>query len=261
MEGRISVGAANNDLLAGMPREDRERLWPALRREPIPARTYLERRGLLPDNVYFIETGVVSILETGDIRDPLEVGVVGNEGMVGASTIVGHLVPQRDSYVQIEGQALVLGRLDFQAVLASSTTLPRYLLRYLQTQIVQLSLAVSASVRANLQQRLARKLLMYHDRIGADDLPLTHENMSIMLGVRRASITHTVHNLEAEGWIKAQRGLISIRDRGGLQDYCGPFYGVAEARYRDIMSQPVDYMPPPSPPPYSLCQSDPRRSA
>jgi len=76
---------------------------------------------------------------------------------------------------------------------------------------------------------------MYHDRIGYDDLPLTHENMSVILGVRRASITNAIHNLEAEGWIKAQRGLVSIRDRGGLVRYCGPFYGVAEVRYEAIM--------------------------
>jgi hypothetical protein len=78
-------------------------------------------------------------------------------------------------------------------------------------------------------------MAMYHDRTGTDELPLTHENMSLMLGVRRASITQAVRNLEAESLIRARRGLITIRDRSGLEGYCGGFYGVAEARYAEIM--------------------------
>jgi hypothetical protein len=107
--------------------------------------------------------------------------------------------------------------------------------RYLQTLIVQVSLAASASARASLQQRLARKLLMYHDRMGCDALPLTHEMMSLMLGVRRASVTQAVHNLESDRLIRARRGLITICDRARLEQHCGPFYGVAEARYAQIM--------------------------
>ncbi len=75
----------------------------------------------------------------------------------------------------------------------------------------------------------------YLPQDGTDDLPLTHENMLLMLGVRRASITQVVHNLEAESLIQARRGLITIRDRCGLERYCGGFYGVAEARYAEIM--------------------------
>ncbi|PZQ57583.1 MAG: hypothetical protein DI555_01245 [Novosphingobium pentaromativorans] len=234
MKGGQENERRGNSLLLGMMPADRERLMPLLRRETLAARRYLERRGQLQDRIYFIESGVVSNLETGDIPAPLEVGVVGREGIVGASAIC-KLLPQRDSCVQIEGEALSLERDEFRRLLEGSPVLLGYLLRYIQTQIVQFSLAASAAVRATVQQRLARKLLMYHDRIGSDDLPLTHENMSIILSVRRASITHAIHNLEAERWIRAQRGLVQIRDRTGLVRYCGPFYGVAEARYAEIM--------------------------
>lgn len=234
MDSRTEFSFAGNRLLAGMQPEDQRGLWPTLHRERFQARAYLERTGNQTDKVYFIESGVVSILEAGDMRDPIEVGLIGNEGMTGSSAIVG-LYPQRDSYVQVPGQALVVSRSDLHRCVMASRTLLRYLLRYIQTQMVQLSLTASAGVRANVRQRLARKLLMYHDRLGVDDLPLTHENMSIMLGVRRATVTLAIHNLEAEGWIKAQRGLVQIRDRQGLEGYCGPFYGVAEARYAEIM--------------------------
>jgi CRP-like cAMP-binding protein len=223
-----------NWLLLGLSPQDQARIWPLLRRERLPARLYVERRGSRSHTVYFIEAGVVSNLETGDLRDPIEVGVIGREGMVGASTIVD-LVPQRDSYVHIEGKALAVDCAEFQKVLSSSLSLRSYLYRYVQAQMVQISLAASAGVRASVQQRLARKLLMYHDRTGTDDLPLTHESMSLMLGTRRASVTNAIHNLEAENLIRARRGLLTIRDRAGLEKYCGPFYGAAEARYAEIM--------------------------
>lgn len=237
MTGGMIRETTCNKLLLGMAAADRARLESCAQREKIPAMTYLERRGVFQERVYFIESGVVSNLETSDIPTPLEVGVIGCEGMVGASSTCA-LLPQRDSRVQIEGEALSLDRAAFQSMLEASPSMLHYFLRYIQTQIVQLSLAASAGVRATVQQRLARKLLMYRDRIGNDDLPLTHENMSVILGVRRASITHAIHNLEAERWIRAQRGLVQIRDRAGLVAYCGPFYGVAEARYAEIMGHP-----------------------
>lgn len=236
MQGNAIIAKTCNHLLVGMAPQDRQIIWPALHSEELPARAYLERTGFRSENIYFIESGVISLLETGDLRNPVEVGLIGREGMIGASTLVADLVPQRDSYVQIAGQALVITRSDLLRTMRASEMLRTYLLRYVQTQIAQMSLTVSASVRANVQTRLARKLLMYHDRVGVDDLPLTHENMSLMLGVRRASITHAIHSLEGEGWIHAQRGLVAIRDRQGLETYCGPFYGVAERRYDQIMN-------------------------
>ena len=236
MHSKASAAKCNNLLLAGMMPQDRQTLWPDLHEEELPARTYLERTGRRSEKVYFIESGVVSLLETGDLRNPIEVGLIGLEGMIGASSLVTDLFPQRDSYVQVAGRALAIDRLELLQAARSNTRLHAYLLRYVQTQIAQMSLTLSASVRANVQIRLARKLLMYHDRLGREDLPLTHENMSLMLGVRRASVTHAIHGLEGHGWVRAQRGLVTIRDRQGLENYCGPFYGVAERRYDEIMN-------------------------
>ncbi|HEX7856462.1 MAG TPA: Crp/Fnr family transcriptional regulator [Sphingobium sp.] len=243
MNGALNLSVTPSRMLAGMSVEDRLRLKPLLHRQEILARTYLERASCPIEQIYFIESGIVSLLEARDMREPLEVGVIGCEGMTGGATILGNLNPDRDSYVQVSGQALVLSREDLHCAIMESLTLGRYLLRYMQTQMAQLSLAVSAGIRASVQQRLARKLLMYHDRLRVDDLPLTHETMSIMLGVRRASITLAIHNLEAERWIKAQRGLVTIRDRVGLEAYCGSFYGIAEAQYAAIMEQPIGVLP------------------
>jgi CRP-like cAMP-binding protein len=235
-----NLRGTTNWLLLSLPEHDQLRMCSYLRRERLPAKQYLERRGDRQSKVYFIESGVVSILETGDLQDPIEVAMVGREGVVGLSTLAG-LVPQRDSFVQIAGEALVLESADLPRALTSSPMLPSYLSRYIQAQMVQISLAASAGVRASVQQRLARKLLMFHDRLDTDDLPLTHESMSHMLGVRRASVTQAVHELEGDGLIRSQRGLLTIRDRVRLEQHCGCFYGAAEARYAEIMGTP----PPP----------------
>jgi CRP-like cAMP-binding protein len=234
MKAETSFGKTTNRLLLGMGAQERLRLWPLCARRRLPVRTHLERTASALTSICFIESGVVSSLETGDVRDPIEVGVIGREGMIGTAAIA-NLIPQRDAFVQIEGEALFVEIGDFQDCIRSSVNLRAYLSRYIQAQMVQISLAASAGVRAGVQQRLARKLLMYRDRTDTDDLALTHESMSLMLGVRRASITHAVHNLEANDFIRAQRGMITIRDRPGLETYCGRFYGVAEARYTEIM--------------------------
>lgn len=239
MEDAERLRSTTNWLLLRLPDQELCFLKPFLRREELPVRLFLERAGFPSTKVYFIESGVISNLERGDVRDPIEVGVIGREGVVGLSTVAA-LIPQRDTVVQIKGQALALGCEQFQNCLGSTPRLRSLLFRYIQAQLVQISLVASAGVRANVQQRLARKLLMYHDRTGTAELPLTHENMSLMLGVRRASITQAVHNLEGEGLIQAQRGLITIRDRPGLERYCGGFYGVAEARYQEIMGNLPD---------------------
>jgi CRP-like cAMP-binding protein len=239
MDDGDNVRNTTNWLLLGLSVQERSPLWALFHRERLAAKQYLERSGSPASSVWFVESGVVSSLETGDLRDPIEVGVIGREGMIGTSAIAG-LVPQRDSLVQIAGEALVADCAEFQACVSSNPALRSYLYRYIQAQMVQISLAASAGARASIEQRLARKLLMFHDRADTSDLPLTHESMSLMLGVRRASVTLAVHALEAKRYIRAQRGLLTILDRLGLERHCGPFYGVAEARYDKIMGWPTE---------------------
>jgi CRP-like cAMP-binding protein len=92
-----------------------------------------------------------------------------------------------------------------------------------------------ANGRVTLEERLARWLLMAHDRLESDELPLTHEFLSLMLGVRRAGVTTTVHSLESSGLIKSQRGKISVIDREGLEKIAGSYYGVPEAEWQRLM--------------------------
>jgi CRP-like cAMP-binding protein len=144
--------------------------------------------------------------------------------MIGASTLVADLVPQRDSYVQIAGRALVIMRSDLLRAMRSSEMLRTYLLRYVQTQIAQMSLTVSASVRANVQTRLARKLLMYHDRVGVDELPLTHENMSLMFGAQASPTRSTA--LRARDGSARSGGSLPFGTGRGLRLIAAHFTGL-----------------------------------
>ncbi|VWX50761.1 Crp/Fnr family transcriptional regulator [Novosphingobium sp. 9U] len=239
MDHNVGLRDTTNWLLLSLVDQDWWRVAPFLEREVLQPRRYIERTGLKSSKVYFIETGVISRLETGDLREPIEVGVVGREGMIGVASMA-HLLPQLDSYVQIEARALAMDAEHFQSTVRAIPAVRTLVSHYVQSQAAQFSLAASAGVRASVQQRLARQLLMFHDRTGDDDLSLTHEGMSLMLGVRRASVTTCIHNMEGEGLIRARRGFITIRARAALEEYCGCFYGVAEARYFAIMGEAVE---------------------
>jgi CRP-like cAMP-binding protein len=104
-----------------------------------------------------------------------------------------------------------------------------------QTFMVQVAQTAVANARTPAEERLARWLLMYHDRQDGDDLPVTHEFLSIMLGVRRPTVTVAIHTLEGAGLIRARRGHIRVIDRGRLEEAAGQTYGPAEAEYERLI--------------------------
>ena len=118
---------------------------------------------------------------------------------------------------------------------AQSEPLRSILLRFAQVMNVQAGRTAAANASAEIPQRLARWLLMCHDRVDGDALQLTHEFMSMMLGVRRAGITVTLHVLQGSGAISARRGEITICDRRKLRELAGDAYGVPEAEYRRLL--------------------------
>jgi CRP-like cAMP-binding protein len=112
-------------------------------------------------------------------------------------------------------------------------------LRYVRVFMLQTTYTAVACGRSEAVERLARWLLMTHDRLDGDDLPLVHEFLSLMLGVRRESVTLALHRLEGAGAIVASRGNIKVRDRQILKDCAGPIYGVPEAEYERLLGSPT----------------------
>jgi CRP-like cAMP-binding protein len=119
----------------------------------------------------------------------------------------------------------------------ASPRLREVLLRFVQSFLIQATHTAISNGSARLEERLARWLLMAHDRIESDDLPLVHEFLALMLGVRRPGVTIGIHSLEGAGLIEARRGVIKILDRKGLEDAANASYGVPEAEYRRLMRE------------------------
>jgi CRP-like cAMP-binding protein len=116
-----------------------------------------------------------------------------------------------------------------------SDTLQAALLKFVQAFMIQTAHTATANGRASLAERLARWILMAHDRLESDELPLTHDFLSLMLGVRRAGVTTALHDLVSKGLIKSQRGIITVLDREGIEEIAAGYYGVPEAEWARLM--------------------------
>ena len=187
------------------------------------------------DHLYFPEKGFTSV--TIDAHaGPIEVGMIGCEGLVGASPLllgVDHTPHQ--SFIQMAGKNLRIATPDFRTVVAQSSTMRALLLRYVQALLIQTTQTVFANAVCDVESRLARWILMCHDRVDAQDIHITHEFLAMMLGVRRPSVTLAIQALEGHGFIKATRGLIRMLDRAGLIRATKGSYGAAEAEYASLI--------------------------
>lgn len=224
-----------NFLLRAMPAEDFMLLQPHLERVKLAEREEL----VLPDtpieHIHFLEGGMCSIVadQEGDV---VEIGVFGREGVSGTAALLGSDRTPHKSFMQIDGTTSLRIPVDrVKQACRQSETLQTLLLRYVQALSIQAAQTAAANAHNALPERLARWLLMCHDRVDDDLIPLTHEFMSMMLAVRRSGVTVTLHVLEGSHAIRAQRGLITVLDRERLEDIAGQSYGAAEAEYRRLI--------------------------
>jgi CRP-like cAMP-binding protein len=184
-------------------------------------------------HVHFFEGGLSS--EVAVASKSLEIGCIGHEGCSGVPVILGVNKSPHRSFMQAGGPALRITAADLRDLMTKSQTLQSVLLRYAHVFMVQIATTALADGRYNVEQRLARWILMSQDRLG-DQLPLTHDFLAIMLGVRRSSVTDALHLLEGRRAIKAARAKITVRDRDTLEKLAGDAYGVPEAEYRRLIS-------------------------
>jgi CRP-like cAMP-binding protein len=189
-------------------------------------------------HVTFPEQGIASIVaDTQEGR--FEVGMVGPEGLVGTSVVLGVDRTPHTCMVQAAGEALRIGAAELQAAMNQSATLRTLLLRFVHTFLVQVSQTAYANAGYSIEERLARWLLMTHDRLEHDDMPVTHEFLSVMLGTRRPGVTLAVQMLEGAGVIRATRSQITVRDRAKLEHIAGQSYGFAEKEYSNVFQFPI----------------------
>lgn len=237
--GRHPVQAqSRNALLGALPPSSLAALAPFLQPVQLPNGFIIARPNHLISDVYFPEQGVASMILSAPSGEQVETGLVGREGVVPLSGLFGGERTSASVIMQIAGVGQRISVLALSRVANQDRDLAVLLIRYLQASSVQIAHTVLANAVGNIEARLARWLLMCHDRVGAPDLALTHEFLSIMLAVRRAGITEALHELESAHLIKSRRSLVTIVDRARLEQLAAGLYGQAEAEHRRIMGLP-----------------------
>lgn len=232
---RPRVNLVANRLLASLPSRDRALLRDDVEQVKLETWQVLETPTQPISHVYFPVSGLVSVVGTSGDEQRIEVGMVGYEGMSGLALVLGHDRSSNETVVQADGEAIRLPRASLRRAMRASPTLSSTFLRYVHTFMMQASQTALANGRARLTQRLARWLLMWHDRLRTPHLTVTHRFLALLLGVRRQGVTLALHELEGQGLIRGTRNLVTILDRDGLQALAGDFYGVAEAEYEAMM--------------------------
>lgn len=226
--------AGTNRLLQSLSPEDFALLARDLQRSSLHLLQPLEVADEFPQNLYFPEGSVASVVATLRNGQNFEVGLIGWEGMTGTSVICGAPSPF-DCYVQFEGSASVLPTEALASALRTSETLRGALNLYVHVLSIQTAYTALASAHAPIPERLARWLIMIEDRVEGASFPVTHDLLAIMLGVRRAGVTTALHELEGEHLIRSTRGRVEILDRTRLQARAGSAYGATERSYVELI--------------------------
>jgi CRP-like cAMP-binding protein len=225
----------SNRLLASLGNDDFDLLEPHLKSVSLELRKSLERPNRRIETVYFPEAGFASVVAIHPNGKEAEVGLIGREGMTGLPIVLGDDRSPHATYIQAPGKGRCIAAAELRQATQASPSLRDSLLKFVQAFGVQTTHTAVCNVQSRLDVRLARWLLMAHDRIGEDTLPITHEFLSMMLGVRRPGVTEALHALREQGLIAYGRGLITVHDRKGMERKAGAVYGVPEAEYRRLI--------------------------
>jgi CRP-like cAMP-binding protein len=228
---------SSNHLLAALPYKDYEQLLACCEEIELKFAEVLYRAGDSFSHVYFPTTSSISLVATIDDHHNLEVGLVGNEGMLGFPLILAVDVAPFNALVQGTGQALRLPKSVFLEEFDKSIALQRELKQYFYVVMSQIAQTAGCNRFHVVEARLARWLLMTHDRAQSDQLHITHVYLAHMLGVRRVGITKAANSLQKKKLISYKRGNILILDRAGLEAASCGCYQVEKEIYAAILDR------------------------
>jgi CRP-like cAMP-binding protein len=214
-----------NAILSGLSLADKALLAPHLQLVDLPREQRLERRGRRSEYVYFLEHGVACALGDEKAGHGVEVGMIGREGFIGVAAVMGAGPCAHDVQMLAAGAARRAPAAALHKAMDESATLRKAVLGYVYQLLLQAMREAQINARATLEARLARWLLMMHDRVDGDELHLTHDRLAGMLGVRRAGVSVAAKKLERAGVILLHRGAIILTDRKRLEDSCIGVYG------------------------------------
>ena len=227
--------SVRNRLLKTLSPNDFALLQPHLQ----PMTTELRQQLIAPNTpikqLFFPEVGFGSITTSGSGKQ-VEVGIVGREGLIGAAPVLlGSDRTPHEHFIQNAGEMLSIATEALCGAIDQSASLHKLLLRSIQVQLLQTAQTAFVNASQTIDVRLARWLLMCHDRLDGDELQITHEFLSLMLGVQRSSTTLAIQALEGHRLIRARRGRITILDRGTLEAVADGGYGLPEAEFARLI--------------------------
>src|SRR2546423_9611672 len=220
-----------NRILTALPHEEFERLRPKLREINfhIGETVYLPEQKM--DYAYFVNSGIISWLAAVENGNTVEAGVIGPEGIAGVAIVLGANSTPNQGLAQSEVRASRIAARDLIEEFRQNGKLSGMLLRFVQSMFTQVAQTAACNRLHTLDQRLARWLLMTHDRIGESSLPLTQEFLSRMLGVRRAGVSVAANSLRQQRLIDYHRGDIVVVDRAGVERLSCECYKIVKQEY------------------------------
>jgi CRP-like cAMP-binding protein len=227
--------SVDNRLLAALPGEEYERILAHLEPVSFSLGEPVYESGKQMKHVYFPTACIVSLLYTMENGASAEIGVVGNEGVVGIALFMGGDTAPNRAIVQSAGAAFRMKADALRSEFIRAGEFQRLLLRYTQALITQISQTAVCNRLHPIEQQLCRWLLLSHDRLQSDELRMTQEMIANMLGVRREGVTYAAGHLQSEGLIKYARGRITILNREGLEATVCECYQVVKDEYDRLL--------------------------
>jgi CRP-like cAMP-binding protein len=230
------IASVRNRILASLPLDVFQSIRNSLERVHIKRRTILLEQFQPIEYVYFIEHGFASVYARTQRDGPVEVSLVGRLGVVGVPIVLGQVRSPHRCIMQVNGEALRIPAEILARSLDRNPQLRRHLLKYVYVLLVQNAQTVLCNGRHSVQERLARWLLIALDRLDEDAVPVTHELLSISLGVRRPGITDCLNSLEQAGIVRGDRGAVIIRDRAALEKRACECYRIITAEFQRLLT-------------------------
>ena len=227
----------HNEILLALPRVESEVVLPKLEFVRLKLRQVLHEAGETLRSAYFCDSGMFSVLNVMPDGKSVEVGLIGKEGFSGTPLVAGFRTSHTRTVVQADATAFRMEADALRAALPKCPTLARQLNRYAQLLAVQVTQIAACNRLHEVNERLARWLLMTQDRVASEHLPLTQEFLAQMLGTRRSSVTVSAGTLQKAGLIAYTRGNVTIHDRRKLEEASCDCYGLLQRQVKEWQSQ------------------------
>jgi CRP-like cAMP-binding protein len=229
------ISPSSNRLLSRLPDREMVRLLPLFERVVIAERQVVHHWNMPMEDVYFLERGLISVMAKINDQDWAEVWLIGSDGTTGIPIVLGETHPPHRRVVQIGGRALRISAVSFRHLLQMSEPFRELLFKYVQIVLLQTSQSGACNAQHSVKKRLARWLLLACDALGSRHVPLPQEMLGRLIGVRRATISDCLNDIEGCGAIRLSRRLIEITDSEALESLSCDCYRIIKRERQRLL--------------------------